>query len=200
MKFLLYFIPLLFMSATKNGIQDANIPIVPATKMKDAKAFCKQKGMNEEMALFIDMSIHSGKKRIFLVDLKTDKILLSGLCSHGCCDNAWGQDDSKENPRFNNIPESHCSSLGKFKIGKRGYSNWGIHINYKLHGLEASNSMAYSRFIVLHSWNAVTDHEIFPEGTAEGWGCPAVSNVFLKSLVPKLDAATKPVLLWIYER
>ena len=116
------------------------------------------------------MSIHSGKKRLFLYDLKDKKIVQSGLCSHGCGEAPWGEDETKETPLFSNVPDSHLSSIGKYRIGKRGYSNWGIHVNYKLHGLEATNSKAYSRFIVLHSWDAIEDEETFPQGAPEGWG------------------------------
>jgi hypothetical protein len=168
-------------------------------KLNEAKAYCAEKGMNTEYAIFLDMGIHSGKKRFFVWSFKENKLLSSGLCAHGCCKNNWGEDETKENPTFSNIPESHCSSLGKFKIGARGYSSWGINVNYKLHGLEKSNSNAYKRIIVLHSWNAVTDHEIYPSGTAEGWGCPAISNSQMKQVDDLLKSTNKPTLLWVYQ-
>ena len=45
----------------------------------------------------------------------------------------------------------------------------------QLHGLEETNQSAYDRIIVLHSWDMMSDEEIYPEGSPEGWGCPAVS-------------------------
>ncbi|BDD00612.1 murein L,D-transpeptidase catalytic domain-containing protein [Persicobacter psychrovividus] len=122
------------------------------------------------------MSVHSGKYRLFVYDFNNDRIERSALVSHGCGESWWGADQSKTNPVFSNIPESHKSSLGKYKIGKRGWSNWGIHVNYRMHGLEKTNSNANRRDIVLHSWEQVLDQEPYPDGTAEGWGCPAVSN------------------------
>ena len=119
------------------------------------------------------MRIHSGRKRLFVYDFQQQAIVLSGLCSHGCCDGLWGADESKTNPVFSNVPESYCSSLGKFAISDRGWSNWGINVNYKMRGLEKTNSKAYARTIVLHSWEMVGDTECFPAGTPEGWGCPA---------------------------
>jgi hypothetical protein len=169
------------------------------TKSNEALAFCKKKNYNIDFALFVDMSIHSGKNRLFVYDFKKDSIVLSGLCSHGCGEMAWGEDQSKTNPIFSNTPESHLSSLGKYKVGKRGWSNWGINVNYKLHGLEASNSNAYNRFIVLHSWDDVPETSIYPNGTPEGWGCPAVSNNTMRKLDALLKKSSKPVLLWIYE-
>tara|TARA_R110000850_G_scaffold192373_3_gene319255 strand:- start:127 stop:684 length:558 start_codon:yes stop_codon:yes gene_type:complete len=168
-------------------------------KAHEALRYCEQNDMNTEFCLLVDMSRHSGKNRLFVYQFANDSILSAGLCSHGCCDGAWGSDQSKEEPKFNNIPESHCSSLGKYKIGSRGYSNWGININYKLHGLEASNSKAFSRAIVLHSWDMVGDNETYPSGTPEGWGCPAVSNNQMKFLDGLLKNVEKPVLLWVYQ-
>ncbi len=168
-------------------------------KAQQAKTYCKQNNMNLDLCILVDMEIHSGKKRLFLWDFKGDSILKSGVCSHGCCDNGWSIDATKSNPKFSNVPESHCSSLGKYKLGKRGYSNFGIHINYKLHGLEKTNSNAYKRYIVFHSWDAIEDDETYPYSVAESWGCPAVSNNFLKEIDEILKSKTKPLLFWIYK-
>lgn len=167
-------------------------------KAQEALSFCQENQFNTTFCVLVDMRVHSGKNRIYLWNFETKKIIDKGLCSHGCCDSPWGEDLTKTNPQFSNVPESHCSSLGKYKIGARGWSNWGIHVNYKLHGLESSNNNALPRQIVLHSWVDVAEEETFPEGAPEGWGCPAVSNDFLTRLDTKLKVAKKPVLLWIY--
>ena len=136
---------------------------------------------------------------LFILDRNNHKIILSGLCSHGCGDEPWGLDETKDNPIFSNMPDSHLSSLGKYKIGKRGWSNWGIHVNYKLHGLEESNNNAYKRIIVLHSWEAIKEKEVYPEGSSEGWGCPAINNEKMKQLDSFLKKEKTPILLWIFE-
>ncbi len=168
-------------------------------KSTAAKTYCQNNNYNTELCILIDMSLHSGKHRAFLWDLKKDSILASGMCAHGCGSNPWGATYTKDKPIFSNTPDSHCSSVGKFKIGKRGYSSWGIHVNYKLYGLESTNSNALKREIVLHSWGDVTEREVYPAGTPEGWGCPAVSDAFMKIIDPKLKASAKPVLLWMFE-
>lgn len=168
-------------------------------KAQEAKAYCLENNLNTAFCLLVDMSIHSGKYRLFVYDLKNDEILHQGLVSHGCCDNVWSRDYTKDNPNFSNVPESYCSSLGKYRIGARGWSNWGINVNYKLHGLEKTNDKAYERLIVLHSWDAVSDTEVYPNGTPEGWGCPAVSNNSMRKIDLFLKAANKDVLLWVYE-
>ena len=167
-------------------------------KAQKAYTFCKKNSYNTNFCVLTDMSIHSGKKRLFIWQFSNDSILNSGLCSHGCGDNTWASDETKDAPIFSNVSESYCSSLGKYKIGKRGYSNFGININYKLHGLDSSNSNAYSRFIVLHSWGYVPDNELYPSGTPEGWGCPAVSDNFMMYLDSMLIKQNKPTLFWMF--
>ena len=168
-------------------------------KTSEALTFCKANNMNTDYCVLIDMSIHSGKHRFYIYDFKTKAITDSALVSHGCGAQPWGQDRTKTNPVFSNTDGSHLSSLGKFKIGKRGYSNWGIHVNYKLHGLDNTNNNAFKRIIVLHSWKEVSDKAIHPNGTPEGWGCPAVSNTFMTELDKKLQQAEQPVLMWVYK-
>jgi len=168
---------------------------------KAAKAleYCKKNNLNTELCILIDMQVHSGKNRLYIYDFKTDSIISTGLCSHGCGNSLWAGDETKNAPIFSNIPDSHLASLGKYKIGNRGYSNWGINVNYKLHGLESTNSNALSRYIVLHSWEKVENHETFPNGTPEGWGCPAVSNEQMRIIDSILRRSHENVLLWIYK-
>jgi hypothetical protein len=174
---------------------------IQKTKQKagEALAYCKAKNMNKEFCFLLDMSLHSGLKRFFVWDFVKDTIAYGFLVGHGCCDNAWSSDDSKEAPGFSNVDGSHCSSLGKYRLGQRGYSDWGIHVKYLMHGLEASNSNALARFIVFHSWEQVSDREVYPRGTPEGWGCPTVSDSSMRIVDPLLKAARKPVLMWMYK-
>ena len=167
-------------------------------KAKEALTFCKQNRFNEDFCILIDMSLHSGVNRFMVWDFVHDSITYQCLVGHGCCKEAWSNDNSKDNPTFSNVDGSHCSSLGKYKIGERAYSDWGVHIKYVLHGMEASNSNASNRFIVFHSWDVVANEEIFPNGTPEGWGCPTISNKSFKHIDPLLQASGKPVLMWIY--
>ncbi|MDA0930882.1 MAG: murein L,D-transpeptidase catalytic domain family protein [Bacteroidetes bacterium] len=167
-------------------------------KVQEAVAYCKEKGFNTNLCILIDMGVHSGKNRLMLWDLRSDSLLYSCLVSHGCGRHPWSADASKESPTFSNENGSHLSSLGKYKIGERGYSSWGVHVKYLLHGLEASNSRALARTIVFHSWDDIPEEEPYPAGTPEGWGCPAVSNASFHRIDPYLRQSGKPVLMWIY--
>lgn len=200
MKFLSFILALvLAFNAGSQKINTTSPEMALSTKANQALTFCKENDLDTTFCILVDMSIHSGKNRLFVYDFQTNKVVNEGLCSHGCGKAPWGSDQTKTAPVFSNLHESHCSSLGKYKIGTRGYSNWGIHVNYKLHGLEQTNSNAYARQIVLHSWNNVNNEETFPYGAPEGWGCPAISNELMKKLDLKLKQAQKPVLLWMYQ-
>ncbi len=172
--------------------------ILLASKVDKAKIFCSGKKYNEEYCFLINMHVHSGKTRFYVWDFKKNSVIDSGLVSHGCGESVWGWDQSATAPVFSNIYESHCSSLGKYKIGKRDWSQWGINVKYYLHGLDSTNSNALGRQIVFHSWNMIFDTETFPAGTPEGWGCPAISNAFMKRIDMKLQDTKLPVLMWIF--
>jgi hypothetical protein len=168
-------------------------------KRKEALMFCESNNLNTDYCILIDMSIHSGKKRLFVIDFKNNTILKSAIVSHGCGNYAWSDDQTKDKPSFSNIHESHLASIGRYRIGERGWSNWGINVNYKLYGIDSTNSNAYSRLIVLHGWDAVQDEENYPFGAPEGYGCPAVSNNTMRYLDKRLKNKKKDVLMWVYK-
>jgi len=170
-----------------------------SAKHTEALAYCKEKKFSEEYYFLLDMSVHSGKNRFYVYDFKQNKIIDQNLVTHGSCDIPTNYADKWDKARYSNTDGSHCTSLGKYKIGKRDYSSWGIKVKYWLHGLDASNSNAVARVVVLHSWDAVADAEVYPNVSPLSWGCPAVSDNFMKKLDTKLQAAKKPVLLWIVE-
>jgi hypothetical protein len=186
-----------FISCAENSPSvTKNIKVDYTDKFQEAKKYCIDNGLNTDFFLMADMSIHSGKKRFFLVEFN-EGIIDSFMVSHGCCNYPWSSDFSKSDPTFSNVPNSHCSSLGKYIIGERGVSNWGVRVKYLLHGKDATNSNALSRDIVFHSWEEITDEEIYPDGTAEGWGCPALSNNAFLYIDKKLQSNPKKTLLWM---
>jgi len=183
-----------------------NIATAPASKKtnyssihSEAKAFCKKEKFNESYYFLVDLSIHSGKNRFFIYDFKANKIVAQNLVTHGSCD-ALSENDTKwEKAKMSNSNDSHCSAKGKYKVGKRDYSSWGIKVKYWLHGLEKSNDNAVNRVVVLHSWSAVSNKEVYPKYSPLSWGCPAVSDDFMQILDEKLQKSDKPVLLWIVD-
>jgi hypothetical protein len=167
-------------------------------KVKEALEFCEANDYNTDFCILINMKIHSGKFRFFVYDFKNTTIERSSLCAHGC-----GKDNKKSTeiqPLFGNDEGSFLTSLGKYKIGSRSYSQWGINVHYKLHGLDPSNSNAFKRVVVLHSFTPVSSSEIYPAHLPMGWslGCPVIDDETMKLLDTKLKNSKKPVLLWIY--
>ena len=161
-----------------------------------AKTYCVEKGFNTNYCFLIDFSIPSGKKRFFVWDFKGDSIKYSSLCAHG-----YGKESTPKKPVYSNVEGSYCSSLGKYKVGIRSYSKWGINVHYKLHGLESTNSNAFKRYIVLHSYTPVPTLEIYPMHLPLGisQGCPVICDDVMRKVDALLKAEKKPVLLWIYE-
>lgn len=193
MNYFFYFLFIIISCKPDNSIKKIDY----STYYEKAKEYCDRNKLNTEYFVLVDLGIHSGKKRFYVYDFNQNKITSSYTVSHGCGDNEWGKDYSKETPKISNEFDSHCSSIGKFVITKRGVSQWGIGVNYTLIGKDKTNSNAQKRAIVLHSWNAISNDEIYPKGIPEGWGCPAISNEAMTELDAKLKKTKKSTLLWI---
>ena len=157
------------------------------------KMFAQKRGYSTRYCFLLDMRMESGLKRFFVYDFGKNKAEISGLVAHGSCD----QNFLKE-ARFSNTPGGGCTSVGIYKVGSAYYGQYGR--AYKLYGLESSNSNAFNRAIVLHSYSCVPDEECFPKPICNSSGCPMVSVAFLSKLSAIIDQSDKPILLWVYER
>ncbi|MDR2861432.1 MAG: murein L,D-transpeptidase catalytic domain family protein [Syntrophobacterales bacterium] len=166
-------------------------------KAEEALSFCKDNEYNTDFCILIDMKIHSGKYRLFVYDFNGKEIERKALCAHG-----RGKGDKKskkDKPLFSNEEGSFLTSLGKYKTGARSYSQYGINVHYKLHGLEPTNDNAFQRIIVLHSFTPVISKETYPFHLPM-WskGCPVMDNDTMSYLDAKLKKTEKPVLLWVF--
>ena len=152
--------------------------------------------MNTDYCFLIDMSIHSGKNRFFVWNFKENKVEFQGLVCHGA-----GGGSTGAKPIFSNRVNSGCTSLGRYKVGEKSYSKYGINIHYKLHGIDSTNNNAFKRIIVLHSFNPVPAFQIYPVHLYMGMslGCPVVSNAMMRKLDALLAKQKKPVMMWIYK-
>ncbi len=164
-------------------------------KADSALVYCREHRMNTQFCVLVDMAEHAGRYRFWVWDFDKGEATVSSLCCHG-----YGGGSTIAQPVFSNVPGSYCTSLGKYRIGARAYSQWGIHVHYKLHGLEATNDNAYKRIIVLHSYTPMPTEEVWPRYLPMGWslGCPVVSDEAMTALDGLLGSASPPVLLWIY--
>lgn len=157
----------------------------------DLKRYAREKRLSTEYCFLIDMSLPSGRKRFFVYDLLKDTVINSGLVAHGSCNT-----DFLEAARFSNTVGAGCSSLGRYKVGYAYNGNFGK--AYKLYGLDSSNSNAFERFVVLHSYACVPDYEIYPQPACNSLGCPMISPNFFSELEALIDRSSRPVLLWIF--
>jgi hypothetical protein len=192
----IFLLAVLFLSCQKETPKLEIKPKDYTLYIKEAKTYVKNNNLNQSKFILIDLDLHSGLKRFFVYDLKNKIRTKSYMVSHGCGDHMWSWTSSKEKAPISNEPDSHCSSIGKYVIGSRGVSQWGIKVNYVLIGKDTTNSNAVKRAIVLHSWEKISSEEVYPKGTPEGWGCPAVSNESMKEIDVILKA-NKKMLLWV---
>lgn len=149
------------------------------------------KHFSTKIIFLIDMSLPSGQNRFFVYDLQNDSIIKSSLVAHGS-----GNSMFSFTPKFSNKKESGCTSLGKYRIGKSYSGRFGL--AYKLYGLDSTNSNAFNRNIVLHSYSCVPEGETYPYPICNSHGCPMVSPLFLKNLQTLINKSNEPVLLWIF--
>ncbi len=172
---------------------DVNAAAMIRLKQKAAqfKIFNQSADYDPGYCFLIDMKISSGKKRFFIYNIEKDSVEIAGLVTHGS-----GSDKGTDKLYFSNIPNSNCTSLGRYKIG--GSYNGKFGLAFKLYGIDKTNSKAFDRFVVLHAHNCVPEEEVTPAPICESWGCPTVSPTFLTALKKYIDKADKPVILWIY--
>lgn len=149
----------------------------------------KQMLKNKNILSVIDFSLPSSKKRLFVMDLKSYKLLFVTYVAHG---KNSGVDFAFY---FSNLPESNKSSVGFFST--RGtYS--GLHgYSLKLDGYEKGfNDKAGERDIVIHSAEYVSESVVRSQGyIGRSLGCPALSPDIYKQVIDKIKNGT---CLFIY--
>lgn len=146
---------------------------------------------NQKIAFLIDMKVPSGKNRFFVYDLEKNQIIDQGLVAHG----SGSETGIKGMLRFSNLPNSNCTALGRYAVGKTYRGIFGK--AYRLAGLEESNNNALKRAIVLHSYSAVPleeqDYYI-----SNSHGCPMVNEQFFKRIEKIIDNSKSNILMDIY--
>ena len=130
----------------------------------------KNKGvpLKKELLTLIDFRLSSNKKRMWVIDLKQEKILYNTFVAHG---KNSGNEYAKV---FSNEPESYKSSLGFYLTTSTYYGKHGLSL--RLQGLEKSiNDLAYQRAIVMHGADYATPEFIQKHGRlGRSFGCPAI--------------------------
>mgnify|MGYP003644993353 CR=1 FL=1 len=130
---------------------------------------------NIEIGFFIDMKIESGKYRFFVCNLKTNEIIDEGLVTHGL----GSETEVVGELKFSNENRSFCTSLGNYSIGSQYIVIYGK--AYKLYGLDATNSNAFNRNIVLHQFESVP-YEGQRQFICKSLGCLMVNELFFNRI------------------
>jgi hypothetical protein len=128
----------------------------------------KQKLTNTGLLAICDFSQSSNKKRLYILNLDSNKVLLTSYVAHGRGSGA------EYATRFSNRSRSHQSSLG-FYITSSVYS--GDHgLSLRLQGLEPGfNNLAMKRNIVIHGASYISDEYLVTNKfMGRSYGCPAV--------------------------
>lgn len=164
---------------------------LPESKISEIRNFIKGKNYNQNLAVFINFKIHSGKYRYFVYDLRNDKILQKAIVAHG-----EGSVIEKSGLlKFSNTDGSHQSSLGKYEIRESYSGKFGK--AYRLDGLDETNSNARKRAIVLHAYYCISDKESAAPACLS-FGCPMLSKNALQQTAKYIDQSKKPVILYAF--
>lgn len=141
------------------------------------------------MLTIIDFTQPSTKKRCYVIDLQSEKLLYRTYVAHG---RATGMTYAQQ---FSNVPESYQSSLGFYRTaetyrGKHGYS-------LRLDGLESEiNDMARKRAIVMHSAEYAGESFLEKHGRlGRSLGCPALPPRVSRGIISKIQ---KGSCLFVY--
>jgi hypothetical protein len=155
------------------------------------KKYAKANAYDTTYAFLVNMSMKSGKKRFYVVNLNTMQIEKKALVAHG-----RGDERFTFNKTYSNSAGSNCTSIGRYKIGKSYTGQFGL--AFRLYGLDKSNNNAYTRFVVLHAMGCISyDETDMPICQSEG--CPAVSPQFLEEIKPIIDSRKQAMLLWVFD-
>ncbi|RXM45015.1 murein L,D-transpeptidase catalytic domain-containing protein [Flavobacterium sp. YO64] len=161
-------------------------------QLDEIKALLKNRaGYNDKIVFLVDMKIKSGYNRFFVYDIANNKILDKGLVANG----SGSETAVKGGLKFSNEPNSKCTSLGRYSVGKSYKGMFGK--AYKLSGLDETNSNAAKRAVVLHSYSAVPNDEQ-DYYISNSQGCPMVSEVFFKRLEKIIDGSKSNIILHIF--
>lgn len=185
------FLLILLVSCSKAKSQQAEVLGVPQSKILEIKSFIKDKDYNQDLAIFINFKIPSGKYRYFIYDLKNNKIVQKAIVAHGSGSVISGSTALK----FSNIEGSYQSSLGKYAIGGSYMGQFGK--AYRLKGLDSTNDNAIQRAIVLHSFSSVPDVES-EQPACLSLGCPMLSIKAFKETAKYIDQSEKPIILYTF--
>lgn len=144
---------------------------------------------DKEIITIADYSLSSNVKRLWIIDLRTSKVLMNTYVAHG---QGTGEEFATA---FSNTENSHQSSIGFYATGETYKGEHGLSLY--LHGMDNQyNSAAYSRSVVLHGASYVSESFIREnKRLGRSWGCPAVQEDLAPEIINMIKEGT---CLFIY--
>ncbi len=145
--------------------------------------------IKKELLTIVDFGLNSTEKRMWILDMKTQKVLYNTYVSHG--KNTGGDKATK----FSNTPNSFQSSLGFYVTAETYYGKNGLSLF--IDGMEEGfNSKARERYVVVHGADYATQDFINRAGRlGRSYGCPAVPTKVSKEIINKIKGQS---VLFIY--
>ncbi len=140
------------------------------------------------------MNMHepSYRERLYVVDVASNEVLHNLHAAHGV--NSSMESDRAYADKFSNIPESRQSCIGALVTGDIYNGKHGMSL--RLRGLQACNSNAEQRCIVLHDAKYMKESYIQRMGRAgQSFGCPAISPDVSSTIINLLQGG---VFFYIY--
>ena len=147
-----------------------------------------QKKITTGYLTICDLSQSSKNKRLYLIDLNSNTIVMNTWVAHG------RNSGAEFATRFSNKASSLQSSLG-FYVTRQTYN--GEHgLSLRIDGLEPGfNDKAYKRAIVIHGADYIGAGKLSSSYMGRSYGCPAVSKKESALLIETIKNGT---CLFIY--
>lgn len=167
------------------GAQAANLRPEVLKLSLTAYRNARQKGLdNKQLLTIVDYSKPSTERRLWVVDVKNNKVLFNTWVAHG-----KNSGDVNSNS-FSNSPSSLKSSLGVFLTSETydGHHGYSLRVKGLEHGF---NDNAYSRTVVFHGAPYANPEVAKQLGRlGRSWGCFAVGPQVIKPLVDTIKHDT----------
>lgn len=133
--------------------------------------------IKNELLTIVDFSLPSSEKRMWILDMKNQKVLFNTVVAHG---KNTGLDMATD---FSNTENSFQSSLGFYVTAETYYGKNGLSLF--IDGQEKGfNSNARQRYVVVHGADYANPEFVEKNGRlGRSLGCPAVPTALAKEII-----------------
>lgn len=158
---------------------NTSIPAMPVFEkaMKGYEQLEDNGKVGKKILTVVDFGLSSTKKRMWIMNMDTKKVLFHTYVSHG--KNTGGEFATK----FSNTVNSLQSSLGFYVTAETYYGKNGLSLF--IDGMEKGfNNNARKRYVVIHGADYAEPNFIDRIGRlGRSYGCPAVPNTIAKDVI-----------------